>query len=98
MTKAKPAPKPLSPQVALVDRYIKAKAKSKAVFSEVCELEEQILGLLEVSPENEFKLPDGRAIMRKDNFAKGNTFFKPAAAKHFEVEIKPAPIVGEPVG
>ena len=93
MAKASKAPVVEStPESQLIDRFPKLKAKSKAVFTEVNEIEEQLLNMLDAQPENKLVLPDGRPITRKDNFANSNTFFKPAATKRFEVQVGAAPI------
>ena len=88
---AKAAAKEPSPQTALTDRYLKLTAKSKAIFREVCEIEDQLLALVASVPEARVPLDDGRTLTRKDNFEGKNTFFKPAASKRFEVVVLPAP-------
>ena len=72
---------------ALVDRYLALTTQSKAIFKETCELEEQLLELVDDSDDTRVALGDGRILTRKDNFADKNTFFKPSATKRFEVVI-----------
>jgi hypothetical protein len=98
MAKKKSVPEPAEPQTPLqaatelVDKFAKLSEKSSFVFREVCGLEERILGLLAVCPENKLVLGDGRVVSRKDNFASSNTKYKNTAVKRFEVVLSAAPI------
>jgi len=83
MAKAKPA----SPEDGLVDQYLKLKAKSKAIFVEVKDLEEELLALAARGENARITLASGRVLTRKDNFAEKNTQFKQTAMQRFEVVI-----------
>ena len=78
----------VSPEAALVTKFLAVQAKSKAVFRLQCDMKAELLALLARSPAARIPLGDGRTLVRTDNFASKNTHYKQTAVDRFEITIE----------